>query len=443
MKKFCLIIAFLICNFSLFAQVQPDTIKTIDPYDEIVWEVQTPGQVYDVAYHPNGKYVFALDDKVVQMFNASDGTLVKEMGRGLNFSFTDMDLSKDGKLVATCGYLDKIIIFDVETGQEKIRLYDTLFGFTDYRSVSFSLDGKKLVVTAGKDFYSSGVLLFDVETGKRISAIFNQTLPPKYDDKDFKQYMNAIYSNSGNFIIIATGIRRLVLRVSSDNIKPIDTLIDNGYNSNFDVIYDKICIKIDNNQEFCFLDGFGNLSTFINLQTKIIDDKRSKYLSAGNFHFSQDNKKAILTNGGVELYSLIPFNYKPLYHYKIGAIYSAMSPNDSLIIGGGGQGFRLYKAKWETQTSVNNDPQFTFNIYNAYPNPAYNQLNAKVTSQISGNIKLEILNLNTQVLFSQNRIITEGENNITLPINNIPSGAYILRATLNNSSKQINFIINR
>ena len=62
-----------------------------------------------------------------------------------------------------------------------------------------------------------------------------------------------------------------------------------------------------------------------------------------------------------------------------------------------------------------------------FPNPVGNLFNLEFQSDKKEEIKIEMINLLGQVVFSKNLIVQISENNFTLEVNTIPKGIYILQ----------------
>jgi hypothetical protein len=73
-----------------------------------------------------------------------------------------------------------------------------------------------------------------------------------------------------------------------------------------------------------------------------------------------------------------------------------------------------------------------------YPNPVSTDLNVKYTLIESGLVKMELLNMNGQVLKTQNvgkRL--QGEYNSTMPVQELKAGVYLLRISNGTSNKTV------
>jgi hypothetical protein len=451
MKLFLsLLTLLLLSNNYLQSQVNPDTIKTIDPYDEIVWEVKTPGQIYDVAYHPNGQSVFVLNDGVVQMYSVANGTLIKEFARGLEISLSKMAISKDGSMVAviTLAEQEQIIIFNTLTGQEVMRFRDTssLMKPDIYNSVAFSPDGKYIVTTGTHTDSFNGystVLLVEILTGnfQSLNQSLYQKNNPNFPYDKFQNFTRAIFTIDGNSIITASSERYIIQKIDINMQTKIDTIIDFGNFSNLEFNI----FKIDNRQVDLLI-CVSNANGFYNLLTKKGNTLKSKIKSyLEGFVLNKNDEKGIVANGQ----KLITYNLNgclKIYEYKFGQANKLdISFNDSLIIAGdNSQNLRLLKAKWDSVSTGVPQESDLFTISTVVPNPVLNKLNINISTSLSSNIKVEIIqNTTGMILFASNYNLNQGINNIAIPTNNYVNGQYTLRASKNNFSKQLLFVINK
>ncbi|MFA6524238.1 MAG: T9SS type A sorting domain-containing protein [Candidatus Paceibacterota bacterium] len=78
-------------------------------------------------------------------------------------------------------------------------------------------------------------------------------------------------------------------------------------------------------------------------------------------------------------------------------------------------------------TGINLDNISSKNEISIYPNPVGNIINLEFQSDKKEEIKIEMINLLRQVVFSKNLTAQISENNFTLEVNTIPKGVYILQ----------------
>ena len=75
------------------------------------------------------------------------------------------------------------------------------------------------------------------------------------------------------------------------------------------------------------------------------------------------------------------------------------------------------------------------NIYNIHPNPTNNNLNFEFYSKSISAIDIELLNYAGASVLKLNQPLEEGKNNITLPMNELDNGVYILKVVSEKSGK--------
>ncbi len=76
----------------------------------------------------------------------------------------------------------------------------------------------------------------------------------------------------------------------------------------------------------------------------------------------------------------------------------------------------------------------------AYPIPAKNKLNFKITATKTQTLLLEIINLTGQILDKKIYIVNQGNNRIVMGINHLPAGPYLYRFTTSEGSLTRQFI---
>lgn len=75
------------------------------------------------------------------------------------------------------------------------------------------------------------------------------------------------------------------------------------------------------------------------------------------------------------------------------------------------------------------------NIYNILPNPTSDVLNFEYYSKGNSNISLELIGYAGNTVFRQTKQLDEGKNNITLPMNELDNGVYILKVVSEKTGK--------
>jgi hypothetical protein len=68
-----------------------------------------------------------------------------------------------------------------------------------------------------------------------------------------------------------------------------------------------------------------------------------------------------------------------------------------------------------------------------YPNPAENEVNININSEIQGMVNVQIIDLNGRVVKVQNQVnLTAGNNNLRFDVSDLSAGIYTLRLTAKN-----------
>ena len=75
-----------------------------------------------------------------------------------------------------------------------------------------------------------------------------------------------------------------------------------------------------------------------------------------------------------------------------------------------------------------------------YPNPAQDVVNLTFETEISGNTNLRILNMNGQVVYSEQRTMNAGINNVILNLSSLEQGSYILVLGDAQSASAVRFV---
>ncbi len=141
--------------------------------------------VYSVCYSPDGKRIVGAKGHTIRIIDGRTGNLIGDSIEGNDSNASSISCSPDGKKIAI-GYNDnKIRIRDTTTGleiMEPLEGHSSLVG-----SVSFSPDGKK-IVSCG---FLERVIVWDIETGKQIESL----------TEDFSSVVSAFYSPNGERIL--------------------------------------------------------------------------------------------------------------------------------------------------------------------------------------------------------------------------------------------------
>lgn len=138
---------------------------------EIKTRVSVAAPVTGLAFHPNGKWVAAVDHKMVRIIDRGRSGDARRFG-GAEGIVRTVSYSPDGKLLAAGGGFPaqsgEIIIWEAETGRTLHRLQ----GHKDYiYSVAFSPDNRLLASSS----YDRLVKIWDVEKGVEVKTLKDHT----------------------------------------------------------------------------------------------------------------------------------------------------------------------------------------------------------------------------------------------------------------------------
>ena len=79
--------------------------------------------------------------------------------------------------------------------------------------------------------------------------------------------------------------------------------------------------------------------------------------------------------------------------------------------------------------------------FNLYPNPASDKANIAMHLTASANLRIEILNVTGQQVFTMNKQMSAGNSVITIPVSSLPSGMYTVRIISGNGMQYISKLI--
>lgn len=83
----------------------------------------------------------------------------------------------------------------------------------------------------------------------------------------------------------------------------------------------------------------------------------------------------------------------------------------------------VWQGLWEDHTGINNQ---TISGMKMYPNPASESVNITFSSEENTNAELSVMNLMGQTVYNMNVIVNEGYNMVTVPVNQLPAGVYMV-----------------
>lgn len=92
--------------------------------------------------------------------------------------------------------------------------------------------------------------------------------------------------------------------------------------------------------------------------------------------------------------------------------------------------------------SVKKDLINTFSITNASPNPTSDNININISSIRNQNAKIEVIDMNGNIIYLSEKILSEGENIFNLNMNVVRNGIYFARITSSSDSKYFKILKN-
>ena len=76
-----------------------------------------------------------------------------------------------------------------------------------------------------------------------------------------------------------------------------------------------------------------------------------------------------------------------------------------------------------------------------YPNPASESVNITFSSEESANAVLSVLNLMGQTVYNMDVDVNEGYNMVTVPVNQLPAGVYMVNIKSNKGTTTQKLIV--
>ena len=71
-------------------------------------------------------------------------------------------------------------------------------------------------------------------------------------------------------------------------------------------------------------------------------------------------------------------------------------------------------------------PELT-NSLTVFPNPASDQITARIVSEKQQTAAIQVVNLSGQVVWQADRTLAEGQEELSIPVNDLPVGFYLLQ----------------
>src|SRR5258705_3366973 len=119
------------------------------------------GEVYDVAFSPDGKlFASGSEDRNLKLWDVATSLELRSL-EGHTGAIKSIAFSPDGKLIASRSDDKTIQLWDVTTRKQLHSLAGHTFGVT---SVAFSPDGR--LIASGSGYDDRSIRLWDVSTGQ-------------------------------------------------------------------------------------------------------------------------------------------------------------------------------------------------------------------------------------------------------------------------------------
>ena len=139
----------------------PEQAQADGPGLSIVPQLGHPGQVTDIAFSPDGRFLAtASNDRTARLWDVGTGVELKVL-RGHWSTVSSIAFSPDGSFVATASHDGTTRIWDPVSGRQRMILVEEWAPNTAVLAVFFSPDGRSIVTSTGLT-----ATLWDVETGR-------------------------------------------------------------------------------------------------------------------------------------------------------------------------------------------------------------------------------------------------------------------------------------
>ncbi len=162
------------------------------------------GAVNDVRFLNDGR-LLSTGSRHVRLWDVESGKELRSYEMSEQSSLTALAVSPDEKIVAAGSFGTKIDLWDIKSG----KLFQTLVGHEKLTSgLEFSRDGKLLYASSNDKGTNSGLVIWDLQSGKRIRKVHSQAIHCFSITKDGKQ---AVCGKPGGLVAIfdlATGHQR-------------------------------------------------------------------------------------------------------------------------------------------------------------------------------------------------------------------------------------------
>ena len=101
--------------------------------------------------------------------------------------------------------------------------------------------------------------------------------------------------------------------------------------------------------------------------------------------------------------------------------------------------YQEWSARWTLAVGVNEASRSTME-FNAWPNPTHDQFNIQFEAVQGGSVHTKVIDATGRSVISSNTSSSAGENRITLDVNGLAPGTYIIQLEANGSRGQKVFV---
>jgi photosystem II stability/assembly factor-like uncharacterized protein len=295
------------------------------------------------------------------------------------------------------------------------------------------------------EFSTDGNHLFFSTSENDIYRLSNLNNALTYDDADYIYGKNIItkLTKIGN-----AGARTITdIAIDPNNIDNIIVTLGNYGNNNYVYMCSKASTVNESANLSNFIDITGNLPKIPTYCALFEMNKQTKEVMLGTDMgvFVSNNVFAQVSNtntewepkqngiGNVPVFQITQQTKTYPWTVNYGRIYI------------GTHGLGIFEDRTYESISDNNNHRETISNTNItakiFPNPVTNNAKVSITSNITTNVKIDIINMSGQIVKSidKQRLIN-GSNTISLQLNDIEQGVYLLKIDTDNTNRVIRFM---
>jgi len=153
-------VVYLVTNVGVAVSQDLVTGKTISEFDD-----RKRGAIRAVRVLPGGRLAVAGDYETIRIWGMPEGNLVNQL-RGHEEGVLCMDVSPDGKTLASGSRDSKVLLWDIESGECKARLAGHEFSIY---GVDFDAEGKRLLSVS----WDHTMRVWDTDTQRELAKILS------------------------------------------------------------------------------------------------------------------------------------------------------------------------------------------------------------------------------------------------------------------------------